>query len=332
MNFNNFQQKNKLTPKKLILVIIGFVIFMIIQFIFSCITLLFDTTTNILLLLSLISDSIFYTLLMGLIVILHLHIIILRKSDEVGLTSKHKPIIVLIILIIFAFNLNYTAIRTYKKYTINSKKIYGIEMTFRVLEDIISNKTIEINTNNCNIIRDKRVGQTHNIYDYYLEINEGEYIIPIENPNKVRALLYQSSYGENSINTIKLYKNSKVIKEINGVDLSAKDNEIYEFSNNKKYKINIVLQSDKTIAYKTFGCTVDEFISNEDICLSIFDKNDKVVFVKTIKESTDKLPIHLNDGKYSAYICTEIINLEKISNSIVYEIKDGKIYKAEQRN
>lgn len=331
MDFNNFQPKNKLNPKKLILVMISFVIFMIMYLIFGGRT-LFDETNNILLLLSLISDSIFMTLLMGFMVIFVLSIIILRKSDEVSLTSKHIPIIVLIILIIFAFNLNYTAIRPYEKYTIDSKKIYGIEMTFRALGDIISNKTIEIKTNNWKIIHDIRVRRTHNIYDYYLEINEGEYIIPIGNPNKVSALLYQSSYGENSINTITLYKNSKLLKEINGVDLSAKDNEIYEFANNKKYKINIVLQSDKTIAYQTFGCTVDEFISNEHICLSIFDKNDEVVFVKTIKESTDELPVHLNDGKYSAYICTHIMNLEKISNSVVYEIKDGKIYKAEQQD
>ena len=205
-------------------------------------------------------------------------------------------------------------------------------MTFREIGDIISNKTIEIKTNNWKIIHDIRSRRKHNIYDYYLEINEGEYIIPIGNVAKVRALLYQSSYDENSINVITVYKNSKIIKEINGVDISAEYSEINEFLDNKQYKINIVLQPDKTIAYQTYGCTVDEFISNEDVCLSIFDKNDKAVFVKTIKESTDELPVHLDDGKYSAYICTHIMNLEKISNSIVYEVKNGKIYKAEQQD
>jgi hypothetical protein len=331
MDFNNFQLKNKLNMKKLILLIIGFIIFMIMYIIFQART-LFDKTNNILLLLSLISDSIFMTLLMGFMVISILPIIILRKKDEVSLTSKHMPIIVWIILIIFLFNLNYTAIRPYKKYTIDSKKIYGIEMTFRALGDIINNKTIEIKTNNWKIIHDRRLTRRHTIYDYYLEINEGEYIIPIGNANKVRALLYQNSYGEKSTNTITVYKNSNIIKEINGVDLSAKDNEIYEFANMKQYKINIVLQAAQTISYQTIGCTVDEFISNEDVCLSIFDKNDKAVFVKTIKESTDELPVHLDDGKYYAYICTHIMNLEKISNGIVYEIKDGKIYKAEKQD
>lgn len=328
MDFNNFQSENKLNPKKLILVMISFIIFIIMYFIFHGRT-LFDKTNNILLLLSLLSDSIFMTLLMGFIVISILPIIILRKTDEVSFTSKHMPIIVLIILIIFAFNLNYSAIQPYKKYTIDSKKIYGIEMTFRALGDIISNKTIEIKTNNWKIIHDIRSRRKHNIYDYYLEINEGEYIIPIGNVAKVRALLYQSSYGENSINVITVYKNSKIIKEINGVDLSAESHEIYEFANNKQYKINIVLQPNQTISYQTVGCTLDEFISNNDVLLYIFDKNDKVVSMREIKEGVDNLPVDLDNGKYSAYICTHIMNLEKISNSIVYEVKDGKIYKAE---
>lgn len=100
MDFNNFQSENKLNPKKLILVMISFIIFIIMYFIFHGRT-LFDKTNNILLLLSLLSDSIFMTLLMGFIVISILPIIILRKTDEVSFTSKHMPIIVLIILIIY---------------------------------------------------------------------------------------------------------------------------------------------------------------------------------------------------------------------------------------
>ncbi len=293
---------------------------------------LFNKTNNILLLLSLISSSLFMTMLIGFMVISTLPIIILRKSDEVNLTSKHIPIIVLIIFIIFVFNLNYTSI--YEKYTINSKKIYGIEMTFRALGDIVSNKTIEIKTNNWKIIHDQRFRYKRSgyLYDHYLEINEGEYIIPIGNPTQVSSLLYQSSYGGKSNNTITVCKNSKIIKKINGVDLSAKDNELYEFVNNKQYKIEIVLQSDNKITYQTLGCTVDEFIRNENVYLNIFDKNDKFVFAKKIKVGTDELPVFSADGKYSAYICPSIMSYKKISNSIVYEIKNGKIYKAEQQN
>ena len=61
---------------------------------------LFNKTNNILLLLSLISSSLFMTMLIGFMVISTLPIIILRKSDEVNLTSKHIPIIV-------ALNLNF---------------------------------------------------------------------------------------------------------------------------------------------------------------------------------------------------------------------------------
>ena len=345
MDFNNSKSKKKLDSKKLnkILLILFSIIFMII--IFQGRTFFNMTNSRILLLLSLIARSIFPTLLFGFLVISLLPIIILRKSNEVKLTAKHRPIIVIIIIVIFAFCLNYIAMLPYGKYTIHSRKVYGIEMAFRTLGDMISNKTIEIKSENCKVRTIKRSytprkttgwystsGTRQTIYDYYLEIDEGKYIIPIGSATKVKALLYQNSYGQKSINTITVYKNSKIIKEINGVDLSAESHEIYEFANNKQYKINIVLQPNQTISYQTVGCTLDEFISNNDVLLYIFDKNDKVVSMREIKEGVDNLPVDLDNGKYSAYICTFFMNLEKISNSIIYEIKDGKIYKAEQQD
>lgn len=331
MSFNNFQHKNKLNLKKFLKMIL--IIFSIILIIIFQGRTIFNMTNNMLLfLLSIISRSILPTLLMGFITISVLPLIILRKSNEVKLTSKHIPIIVFIMLIIFAFNLNYIAIYPYREYTINGKKVYGMEMTFRTLGDIISNETIEIKTNNCEIVHNIRSRNRYTIYDYYIKINEGEYIIPIGSASKVRGLLYQNSYGENSINTITVYKNSKIIKDINGIDLSAEDNEIYEFANNKQYKINIALQPDNTITYQTVGCTIDEIISNEKIYLCIFDENNNEVFWNNAKDEKAELPTNLRDGKYSAYICTHYIKLEKISNSIVYEIKDKKIYKAEQQD
>ena len=331
MSVNNFQHNNKPNLQKFLKIIL--IIFSIILIIIFQGRTFFNMTNNMLLfLLSILSSSILPTLLMGFIAISVLPIIILRKSNEVKLTSKYIPIIVLIILVIFAFNLNYSAIYPYREYTINGKKVYGMELTFRTLGDIISNETIEIKTNNCEIIHDIRYSNHYTIYDYYLKINEGEYIIPIGSASKVRGLLYQNSYGENSINTITVYKNSKIIKEINGLDLSAEDNEIYEFAYNKSYKINIALQPDNTITYQTVGCTIDEFINNEKIYLCIFDENNNEVFWNNVKDEKTELPTNLKDGKYFAYICTHYMKLEKISNSIVYEIKDKKIYKAEQQD
>ena len=331
MSVNNFQHNNKPNLQKFLKIIL--IIFSIILIIIFQGRTFFNMTNNMLLfLLSILSSSILPTLLMGFIAISVLPIIILRKSNEVKLTSKYIPIIVLIILVIFAFNLNYSAIYPYREYTINGKKVYGMELTFRTLGDIINNETIEIKTNNCEIIHDIRYRNHYTIYDYYLKINEGEYIIPIGSASKVRGLLYQNSYGENSINTITVYKNSKIIKEINGLNLSAEDNEIYEFAYNKSYKINIALQPDNTITYQTVGCTIDEFINNEKIYLCIFDENNNEVYWNNVKDKKTELPTNLKDGKYFAYICTHYMKLEKISNSIVYEIKDKKIYKAEQQD
>ena len=105
------------------------------------------------------------------------------------------------------------------------------------------------------------------------------------------------------------------------------DDEIYEFLANKQYKINISLQTDKTITYKTIGVTstIDEFIRNEKIYLCIFDENNNEVFWDKINNETDELPTDLDNGKYEAYVCTMPFELEKISNGITYKIKNGKI-------
>lgn len=105
------------------------------------------------------------------------------------------------------------------------------------------------------------------------------------------------------------------------------DDEIYEFLANKQYKINISLQTDNTITYKTIGVTstIDEFIRNEKIYLCIFDENNNEVLWDKINNETDELPTDLDNGKYEAYVCTMPFKLEKISNGITYKIKNGKI-------
>lgn len=292
----------------------------------------YELTDNILFfLLSALQQSILFTAVMGIIIINVLPIIILRKTNEVELTSKHMPIIVLIITVIFIISLSITD--TYDRYVIDGKRVYGIEMVFNTFKDVMTNKTIEIEAYDYEIIHEKELTRKYKYNKYYLSINEGEYIIPIGNKNKVLLLLYNYSYGENAINKIETYKNSKIIKAINGIKLSAKDDEIYEFAQNKQYKINIVLQPNKqTITYQTIGCTLNELLKNEDIYLSIFDKNDRAVFEKYITKGEDVLPVNLIDGKYRAYVCTHVFKLEKISNGIEYEIKNGEIQQIKQQN
>lgn len=56
---------------------------------------------------------------------------------------------------------------------------------------------------------------------YYLNIRNSEYIIPISNVvdyNKIHDLLYNKEFGNRNIK-IEVYKNTKFIKSINGIDI-----------------------------------------------------------------------------------------------------------------
>lgn len=315
----------KKIKQPLLMIIILIVIMSIVMFLPG--ETLYCITNNIsFFLMSMVKQSIILTLLIGVIIVPILPIIILRKSEETQLSKKHIKIIVLIMFIVLLLCLNYTD--TYKKYKIENKKIYGIEIFFRTLGDIITNQTIDIEADSVEVIYDLkykyggRHGRSRMKKYYYLSINEQEHIIPIGNIDKVNALLYKSTYG----NTITVYQNSKLIKAINGIELSN-DDEIYEFLANKQYKINISLQTDNTITYKTIGVTstIDEFIRNEKIYLCIFDENNNEVLWDKINNETDELPTDLDNGKYEAYVCTMPFKLEKISNGITYKIKNGKI-------
>ena len=111
--------------------------------------------------------------------------------------------------------------------------------------DIINNQTIDINAKNVEVMSYKvtkwrgggkrRSSRERIIYYHYLNINEGEFMIPIKDDEIVEALLYYKSYVEKSTNTITVYKNSKLVRAINGIELSAKNEEINEFYNNKQY-------------------------------------------------------------------------------------------------
>jgi len=212
--------------KNRLLIIIGIILFVItLQGI-----ILFNMSNTIFSFwLSLISQSAIPTMFMFPFVILIMLPIISKKSDKVLLTSKHTPIMVLTLLIIFALNLNYLAIKQCEHYTINGKKVSGIEAAIRILGDTINNETIEIKTNDIKTTgyiwkylsggkHSTRLGSP--IEQYYLNINDYDYLIPIFNrSDKVDNLLYQNSYYESGINTITVYKNSKIIKQINGIDL-----------------------------------------------------------------------------------------------------------------
>mgnify|MGYP007131982092 CR=1 FL=1 len=240
---------------------------------------------------------------------------------------------ILVICVVFIFNCDYA--NQYRKYKINGNKAYGT--AFRIIGDLITNQTIEVNTDKVKVVQDTIYLGSYKKFDheekgYYLDIDDGKYVIPVININVVRPLLYTYSYGEKTNNKIILYKNSKLIKSINGVELS--DNEaIKEFLNNKYYTVSLYVQQDNKIKCETVGCTVEEFISNNRytwLCV-LNDKEEIVKYIDIKNEMPVNLPVDLKDGKYEVCFCKyHGSKLERESNSIKFTIKNGIITKIQQ--
>lgn len=204
--------------------------------------------------------------------------------------------------------------------------------------EVIYAKTENINTFNETV----RTGQ-----QYYLNIRDGEYIIPLSSmaaPIVIEDLLYNKNYGEqvNYLNEIEVYKNTKFIKSINGIDIDSDYETRKTFSKEKEYKIEIKISEDGNLQYETEGCTLEEYIHyNEDITVGVYNELGEFVVTagqlfgskeeKLNKTFIEKLNINelarlcYPDGIYYAYVCKGAPgNLEIISNAVKFKVKKRK--------
>ena len=239
-------------------------------------------------------------------------------------------IVLLCLSILIVLNISFNR-AGYKKYTLNNNRISGGGLVLRTLSDVISRETFEIKTNKVRLISEQRRTRRSTVYDWYLEINNGEYVIPTEHEYKVRKLLYETTYGERDINTICVYKNSKFIKAINGVELSEDIDKINDFADKKEYRINIKVNEDYSLTYETVGCTLEVFKSNETLVFCVTNEDNRWV-VNTGITVNDKLPTNLPNGKYKLCIRNEDKHNKQVSNTISYTKKDGVICEIEVEN
>ena len=163
-------------------------------------------------------------------------------------------------------------------------------------------------------------------------------------PIVIENLLYNKNYGEqvNYLNKIEVYKNTKFIKSINGIDIDSDYETRKKFSKEKEYKIEIKISEDGILQYETEGCTLEEYIhNNEDVTVGVYNElGDFVVIAgqlfgskeeklnKTFIEelNINKLAMHCYpDGIYYAYVCKgNLGNLEIISNAVKFRVEKRK--------
>lgn len=266
-------------------------------------------------------------------------------------------IFVLIILSVLLSN-NVSVVFNSTTTSINGKKDSDLQSRINQILDfkerkteIIYAKTENINTFNETVrTRQQRSDGTYRYKErryYYLNIRDGEYIIPLSSmadPIVIENLLYNKNYGEqvNYLNKIEVYKNTKFIKSINGIDIDSDYETRKKFSKEKEYKIEIKISEDGILQYETEGCTLEEYIhNNEDVTVGVYNElGDFVVIAgqlfgskeeklnKTFIEelNINKLAMHCYpDGIYYAYVCKgNLGNLEIISNAVKFRVEKRK--------
>lgn len=249
---------------------------------------------------------------------------------------------------------------------INAQRSSDLKWMINVITDfkkreteIIYARTQDINTfEERKLITKKRRPARHEYKDYYyLNIGDGEYIIPVKDFETciiINDLLYNNKYGEqiNFINEIEVYKNTKFIKSINGINLDSDSEAIQNFINEKEYKIKINITDEGALTFETDGCTLKEYITQKDARICVLDeKGEKVVDSVQIYGFEDSLTMMINsnlnisklgfychtDGIYYAHVyaredkATFINNkgrvneTEKTSNGIKFKVEDRKV-------
>lgn len=282
-----------------------------------------------------------------------------EKNDKRCLVGT---IIVSIILAIFLSN-NINVIFNKKITSINGKKDSDFKSIINQIVDfkeketeIIYAKTKDIKTYTETKLVNKTVrrsnGKIRNEgsryeYYYYLNIRNGDYIIPLSDMAKpiiIETLLYDKEYGEhtNFINKIEVYKNTKYIKSINGIDINSDYETREKFSNEKEYKIKIRTNEDGYLEYETEGCTLEEYINNENVGIAIYNEVENLIVTTfQIFGATDNLNKTFNgnlninrlamycypDGTYYAYVCKKDNwgKIELKSNAVKFRVEKRKV-------
>lgn len=258
--------------------------------------------------------------------------------------SKKNFICSIVVLIIFSVLLSNKVSYLFDSTTtsIKGKKASDLQSIINQILDFKERETeiIYAKAENINAFNETvRTGQ-----QAYLNIRDGEYTIPLSSmavPIVIEDLLYNENYGEqvNYLNQIEVYKNTKFVKSINGIDIDSDYETKKAFSKEKEYKIEIKISEGGNLQYETEGCTLEEYIHyNEDITVGVYNELGNFVVTagqlfgskeeKLSKTFIEKLNINelaklcYPDGIYYAYVCKgKTGNLEIISNAVKFKVE-----------
>lgn len=205
--------------------IIGFSIVVFFIIVYVCIYTSYYLTNNIILfLINYLFLGILFSMAFGVLICIPVILVWIFLDSKIKI-SKTVKVSVQIILLVILLNIGFY--HTGYEYTLDNNIVNGVELVLRMVSDVVSRETIDIKTNVISLTKERvrislgpKPRRFRGRVDWYLKINNGEYVIPVPSQERVEKLLYEETSGKKAINTITVYKNSKFIKAINGVKLS----------------------------------------------------------------------------------------------------------------
>lgn len=280
--------------------------------------------------------SIILTIVFALIIVI-LFVLITNRTgyrytpkEQMKKYNRYFMIFIIILLVICTLVYIFSF---YRKYEINNKRVNLISATVKLYEDKKKQETeiIHIKTNDIKFITDNRYEE------YYINLSTAGYIVPIKLGKKLDSLLYTNG----NINEIVLYKQTKILKSINGTELedlsyNLNNKEFIKLYLNKNldnnYDINIkLLKESGIIEIKPSRYTLDDLASNDNILLCIYNEKNILTKKRKIDSQLDgrvnKIRSYVfEDGRYRMCICNLVDEIyTEISNSIIYEVNNNRI-------
>lgn len=235
-------------------------------------------------------------------------------------TGRRYIWIVVTILALYLAVVDTDSLRTYE---INDKHPIFAEIMFNVVRDTWGNEYDTLSCEKCDITeytitRSSRHGSSDNTY-YFLDVNSGEYVLPIPYGNRYNISQFLKS--QNGIYEIEVYVNTKFIVGVNGIRL----NEITA-DTMKRYQ----LEQTATQCTLTFN-EEQRFVVKENIevsehdyrCISYFNPDKLMRASLGISDGDEDMAYRDEDGTWCVFVTNRFF--ECVSNIILYDVKDGEI-------
>lgn len=254
------------------------------------------------------------------------------SSNNIGqIITEMLSLLVLFLLIVNGMFLY----QKYDDYKINNRKLGLVEQVLCIKKDQEALETITIDSN-----VSISVESSNSLA--YLKIDSQDHSIPLGEESSdycqnIKALIFEKYDYLNAQNAIEMYKNSGLIKSINGVNVDDKK-AVEKFVLTKKnglvdgkmfYLFEATLDiTENGIAIKPKYLTAKQYFENPNLMFYVYMLNETTQTYQKVaqKDMTNEKTLMLREtGKYKICVINKNNPSQEVSDSIICEVNDTQI-------